>query len=57
MILIISEEDDFSTNDVIAWLIYTKKAWIRINSNDVVTIKMVIKNHEKKPFWSFAIKK
>ena len=37
MILILSEEQDQSTDDVIDWLIYYKKKFIRINYEDFVT--------------------
>lgn len=36
MILILSEEQDTSTDDVINWLIYYKKAFIRINYEDLI---------------------
>lgn len=38
MILIISSLEDSSTSDVIEWLDFLKKKWIRINSQDVVEI-------------------
>lgn len=34
MILIISDEDDYSTNDVIDWLIVNRKDFCRINRTD-----------------------
>lgn len=39
MILIISEHNDVSTTDVIKWIIHLKKEFIRINSNDTISIK------------------
>lgn len=39
MILIISDEDDYSTNDVIDWLIVKRKAFCRINRLDTFELK------------------
>lgn len=41
MILILSIESDFSTSDVIKWLRYMDKPYIRINGNDRISIKNV----------------
>lgn len=38
MVLILSEENDFSTNDVIDWLIYYRIKFVRINSNDQIKL-------------------
>ena len=38
MILIVSEDNDQSTVDVIKWLVYTKKEFFRINPNDRVNV-------------------
>lgn len=39
MILILTNEDDFTTNDVIKWLIVQKKPFLRISENEVFEIK------------------
>ncbi len=39
MILILSEKNDLSTNQVIDWLNFLKKQWLRINENDVLTFE------------------
>lgn len=39
MILIISNEDDFTTNEVIKWLIALKKQFIRVSEKDIFSIK------------------
>lgn len=41
MILIISEQNDASTTDIIKWLIHLNKEFIRINSNDTVSVKEI----------------
>jgi ATP-GRASP peptide maturase of grasp-with-spasm system len=45
MILILSEEQDQSTNNVIDWLIYYKKDFFRINYEDFVTKIYLDKNN------------
>jgi len=44
MILIFSENNDFSTNKVIEWLIYYKKKYIRLNPSN--KIKLVNLSHD-----------
>lgn len=44
MILIISFEDDFSTGEVIRWLLHYKADFIRINENDRISIEFLIHN-------------
>lgn len=39
MILILTNEDDFTTNDVIKWLIVQKKCFMRISESEVFEIK------------------
>ena len=41
MILIISEKEDFSTSEVIQWLIYYKVDFFRVNRGDILTLKEV----------------
>jgi len=41
MILILSEENDHSTNDVIDWLLLWKYDFLRINESDVISIKEI----------------
>jgi ATP-GRASP peptide maturase of grasp-with-spasm system len=41
MILIISEPKDVSTNDVIEWLIYEKKPFIRVNPDSKICVKHI----------------
>ncbi|WP_346881341.1 grasp-with-spasm system ATP-grasp peptide maturase [uncultured Algibacter sp.] len=42
MILIISDRDDGSTSDVIKWIKYFKKDFIRVNENSIVSIEKMI---------------
>lgn len=42
MILIISENDDFTSNDVIDWLIRKKKKFVRFNSEDLIEVELVL---------------
>ncbi len=46
MILIISEENDYSTNEVIDWLSFYKKKYLRINTNEIndSNINITMKN-------------
>lgn len=39
MVLIISESNDLSTNQVIEWLEYYQKKWIRINSEETIELE------------------
>lgn len=53
MILILSENNDQSTNDVIDWLIHYNKKFIRLNTSDEITLsifenKTIIVANEKK---------
>jgi ATP-GRASP peptide maturase of grasp-with-spasm system len=41
MILILSEKEDFSTTQIIEWLNYIKKKWIRINKDDLIEVKCI----------------
>lgn len=41
MILILSDNNDTSTNSVIDWLNYYKIKWFRINENDRMPIKSI----------------
>ena len=41
MVLIISDEMDFSTNEIIDWLLYYKKEFYKINNTDNVRIKNI----------------
>jgi ATP-GRASP peptide maturase of grasp-with-spasm system len=45
MILILSEESDHATNDVIDWLLHWKKPFVRINDTDVISIVSMFVNH------------
>lgn len=45
MVLIISFEDDFSTGEVVRWLIHSKTDFIRVNENDSVSIELL--NHNE----------
>jgi len=36
MILILSEKLDVSTNEIIDWLVYYKKGFVRINYEDLI---------------------
>lgn len=51
MILIISQEEDYSTSEVIQWLLYYNAPFIRINREDVCSLeKIVIANNESCSF-------
>jgi hypothetical protein len=50
MILIISDEDDYSTNDVIDWLIVNRKYFCRINRTDTFELKYLSNVGEKSDF-------
>lgn len=51
MILIISQEEDYSTSEVIQWLLYYNAPFIRINREDVCSLdKIVIANSESCSF-------
>ncbi|AMS26025.1 hypothetical protein AEM51_02350 [Bacteroidetes bacterium UKL13-3] len=50
MILIISDEDDYSTNDVIDWLIVNRKDFCRINRTDTFELKYLSNVGEKSDF-------
>ena len=50
MILIISDNDDQSTNDVIDWLIFKGKDFCRINRTDVFELEHVEFNGKKSDF-------
>ncbi len=41
MVLVLSEETDISTRDVIDWLCYTNKRFIRINDTDILLFEML----------------
>ena len=41
MILILTAEYDQTSNDVIDWLIFHKKDFVRINSNDFITLNIL----------------
>ncbi|MBN8677664.1 MAG: grasp-with-spasm system ATP-grasp peptide maturase [Chitinophagales bacterium] len=41
MILIISQEQDYSTSEVIQWLKYYKNSYFRINAEDVIKLKTI----------------
>lgn len=47
MVLILSDPDDLSTNDVIDWLRFYNIRYIRISKNNVITFKKVILNNHK----------
>lgn len=47
MVLIISSEDDQSTNDVIDWLRYFKIKYIRISHLDIINYKNLIVNNNE----------
>lgn len=49
MILILTNEDDFITNDVIKWLIVQKKPFLRISDIFIVEIQKIdfFKNRKK----------
>lgn len=47
MILIVSENEDHSTSEVIQWLIYYKARFVRVNKGDQLTLRKVqISNHK-----------
>lgn len=47
MVLIISDHEDFSTNQVINWLDHMKCSWLRINETDIVEfVNMEIENQK-----------
>ena len=41
MILIISENEDHSTSEIIQWLIYFKAKFVRVNKGDSLTLRIV----------------
>ncbi|MCB9355610.1 MAG: hypothetical protein H6575_13660 [Lewinellaceae bacterium] len=41
MILIVSENEDHSTSQVIQWLIYYKAKFVRVNKGDTLTLQGV----------------
>jgi ATP-GRASP peptide maturase of grasp-with-spasm system len=47
MILIVSEEKDHTTNDVIDWLFSWQKPFLRINETDVINVKEIVINQKK----------
>lgn len=58
MILIISEEFDHSTNQIIEWLIYFNADFIRINANDKIKLRFSDKRiyfEEKEGRFKFAL--
>lgn len=55
MILIVSEDNDHSTNEVIDWLIYYNQEFIRINSEQFVELHEVLLN-DKKTTATFSFK-
>jgi len=47
MILIVSEQEDHSTSEVIQWLIYYKARFVRVNKGDRLALRNVqISNHK-----------
>lgn len=48
MILIISSETDESTNDVINWIKYFEKEFVRINAEDKLNVSVEITNNEQR---------
>lgn len=50
MILIISDNDDESTNDVIDWISFKSKNFVRINRTDVYELHKLELSNEKKEF-------
>ncbi len=57
MILIISDNDDNSTNDVIDWLIYKNIAFCRINRTDAFDLNYVILENGKYDFEIISVDK
>lgn len=43
MILIISQDQETTTTEVIRWLIFMKKKFIRVNDDEIFTIKVINK--------------
>ena len=41
MILVLSEDKDYSTNQVLDWIKYFGKSYIRINGSNLITIKEI----------------
>lgn len=56
MILIVSEEVDFSTSEVIDWLMYFEQPFIRVNLSDSIVINNVIIDDNFVDF-SFTVKR
>ena len=48
MILILSATNDNTTNEVIDWLTFYKKNWLRINETDPIKVELVLKNQTVK---------
>ncbi|MDR2980267.1 MAG: grasp-with-spasm system ATP-grasp peptide maturase [Bacteroidales bacterium] len=52
MILIVSSHDDFSTNEIIDWLLYYKHPFLRISQDDLIEIENIeIQNNDVEFFF------
>lgn len=47
MILIVTSNEDQSTNDVIKWLDYFGEKWLRFNENDYLIVKEIRYSNDK----------
>lgn len=56
MVLIISSEDDFSTNEVIDWLLYRGMPFVRINDEDRITITRIGLGNYTEPVVYFELR-